>query len=105
MRIVHIYSMREDAERIRKVGPEHAAYWRTLDLPGYLGGPFDDRSGGVISFETNSITRAERLIADDPFVVEDLLESSSIKRWLADAGDQAEGDSPSSSPTIATSGE
>jgi uncharacterized protein YciI len=43
------------------------------------GGPFDDRSGGLITFEINSREEAERLIAADPFVREDLLESSWVK--------------------------
>jgi hypothetical protein len=36
---------------VREVAPKHAAYWHELRLPEYVGGPFADRSGGLISFE------------------------------------------------------
>jgi uncharacterized protein len=61
-------------DRVRTVAPRHAAYWRGLGLDHYLGGPFADRSGGLITFETGSLSEAEQLVADDPFVQEDLLE-------------------------------
>lgn len=84
MRVVHIYTMRHEPDRVRMVAPEHAIYWRGLDLPGYLGGPFPDRSGGLISFEANSLEEAEELFAADPFVREELLESCRITEWLVD---------------------
>ena len=52
-----------------------------LELRGYLGGPFADRSGGLISFETNTHDDAARLVADDPFVREGLVERSWVKEW------------------------
>ncbi|HZD23023.1 MAG TPA: YciI family protein [Acidimicrobiia bacterium] len=33
----------------------------------YLGGPFADRSGGLIAFDAASSAEAERLVEDDPF--------------------------------------
>jgi uncharacterized protein YciI len=53
---------------------KHAAYWKEQELRQYLGGPFADRSGGPISFETDSDTEAEKLVADDPLLHEALLE-------------------------------
>lgn len=61
--------------------PRHAAYWRDLGLPGYLGGPFGDRSGGLITFEATDRSLARELVARDPFVQETLLESSWLKEW------------------------
>jgi uncharacterized protein YciI len=84
MRIAYFYWMKDDPDRIRMVAPEHAAYWRDLGLPGYLGGPFADRSGGLISFEAESVETAERVIAADPFVREELLESSVVRQWMAE---------------------
>jgi hypothetical protein len=84
MRIAYFYRMKDDPDRIRMVAPEHAAYWRDLGLPGYLGGPFADRSGGLISFEAESVETAERIIAADPFVREELLESSVVRQWMAE---------------------
>jgi len=84
MRIAYSYSMKDDPDRVRTVAPEHAAYWRDLGLPGYLGGPFADRSGGLIIFEAESVETAESIIAADPFVREELLESSVVRQWMAE---------------------
>ena len=84
MRFVHVYAMKPEPARVRTVAPRHAAYWHDLRLPGYLGGPFEDRSGGLVSFEADSREEAEMLIAADPFVRERLLESSWTTGWLAD---------------------
>lgn len=84
MRFVHVYEMKPEPDRVGAVAPRHAAYWHGLGLRGYLGGPFDDRSGGVLSFEAGSREEAEALIAADPFVREQLLEESLTKGWLVD---------------------
>jgi uncharacterized protein YciI len=84
MRIVYFYLMRHAPDRVRAVAPEHAAYWRGLGLRDYLGGPFADRSGGLITFQTGSLNEAGQLIADDPFVREDLLERRWVKEWRID---------------------
>jgi hypothetical protein len=55
-----------------------AAHWRDQALPGYLGGPFGDRSGGLIIFHAPDRERAERLVSADPFVRQDLL----ANRWI-----------------------
>jgi uncharacterized protein YciI len=52
-----------------------------LDLPDYLGGPFAERSGGLITFEARSVEETEQLAADDPFVREGLLASRWLKEW------------------------
>ncbi len=84
MRIAYLYWMKDDPDRVKTVAPEHAVYWRDLGLPGYLGGPFADRSGGLIMFEADSLEAAESVIAADPFVREQLLESSVVKQWMPD---------------------
>jgi uncharacterized protein YciI len=82
MRIAYFYWMKNDPDRVRTTAPQHAKYWRDLALPGYLGGPFADRSGGLITFEAGSLEAAERIIAADPFVREELLESSVVTGWI-----------------------
>jgi hypothetical protein len=82
MRIAYFYWMKDDPDRVRTVAPEHTAYWRDLGLPGYLGGPLADRSGGLITFEADSLESAERLVAADPFVRDELLEGSVVKQWM-----------------------
>jgi uncharacterized protein YciI len=74
--------MKDDPDRVRTVAPEHATYWRELGLPGYVGGPFADRSGGLITFEADAFEQAEGIIAVDPFVQEQRLESSVVKQWM-----------------------
>jgi uncharacterized protein YciI len=81
MRFLYVYLMKGDPDRVRAVAPEHAAYWQGLRLGGYLGGPFDDRSGGTITFEADSPAEAERLVAGDPFAREGLLETPWVKQW------------------------
>ena len=84
MKVIHFYAMKPDSDRVRRVAPQHAAYWHGLRLPGYEGGPFADRSGGLITFEADSINDAERVIAADPFVRQDLVATSVVKQWIAD---------------------
>lgn len=82
MRFVYFYLMRDAPDRIGAVAPQDAAYWRELVLPSYLGGPFADRMGGLVTFESGSATEAEQLVAADPFVVEDLLERRWLREWM-----------------------
>lgn len=84
MRFLYFYLMKDAPDRVRAVAPDHSAYWGGLGLRDYLGGPFGDRSGGLITFEVGSADEAERLVTDDPFVQEDLLERRWVKAWLID---------------------
>jgi uncharacterized protein YciI len=84
VRVLHFYTMKQEPDRVRAVAAAHAAYWHNLEVPGYVGGPFADRSGGLITFEVDSEEDAERLIAGDPFVREQLLESSSVQQWAVE---------------------
>jgi len=84
MRVVYFYLMKDAPERVQATAPKHAAYWRDLGLRDYLGEPFADRSGGLITFQADSGVQAERLVANDPFLSEDLLEHHWIKEWLLD---------------------
>jgi hypothetical protein len=83
MRFLYFYLMQEAPDRVR-AAPEHASSWRQLQLRGYLGGPFADRSGGLITFEAESGAAAEALVANDPFLREHLLERHWVKEWLLD---------------------
>jgi hypothetical protein len=81
--------MKDDPDRVRALAPDQVSYWHALDPPGYIGGPRADRSGGLITFETGSVEEAERLVAADPFVRAELLESSWVKEWTVKAPDPA----------------
>jgi hypothetical protein len=82
MRFSYLYFMKNEPDRIRMVAPRHASYWHTRGLTSFQGGPFVDRSGGLITFEAESNRDAARLVASDPFVVEDLLEQRWLKEWV-----------------------
>jgi uncharacterized protein len=82
MRVLYLYWMKDDHDRAGAIAPRHASYWRELGLPEYVGGPFGDRSGGLITFEVDSFEQAEGIIAADPFVREEVLESSVVKQWI-----------------------
>jgi uncharacterized protein YciI len=84
MRFLYFYLMKQAPDRVRAAAPKHAAYWRERKLRGYLGGPFADRSGGLITFQTDSAAEAEALVANDPFLREGLLERHWVKQWLPD---------------------
>jgi uncharacterized protein YciI len=81
MRVSYLYFMKDEPDRVREVAPEHASYWRGLGLPKYLGGPFADRSGGVITFEAGTGEEATELVANDPFVRDGLLQRRWVKEW------------------------
>jgi uncharacterized protein YciI len=74
--------MRGEPDQVRAVARQHVTYRRGLDARGYIGGPFADRSGGLITLEVDSNEEAERLVAADPFVQQDLLEVSWMKEWI-----------------------
>ena len=81
MHFLFFYLMKEAPDRVRSVAPAHAAYWQDLGLRAYLGGPFADRSGGLVTFEADSEVEAGRLVAADPFLKADLLERHWAKEW------------------------
>jgi hypothetical protein len=85
MRFAYVYFMKPEPDRVRAAAPRHAGYWQGLALDRYRGGPFADRSGGLIVFEGESRQHAERLVVGDPFLRERLLARHWIKEWVVDA--------------------
>ena len=83
MRFLYLYLMKDAPERVQSTALKHPAYWRDLGLRGYLGGPFADRFGGLIAFQAASGVEAARLVANDPFLAEGLLERHWVKESLA----------------------
>lgn len=82
MHFAYWYWMTNESTEIHETAPKHAAYWQRLALPHYLGGPFEDRTGGLISFEAASEEDAARLVADDPFQRADLIAEAWLKIWI-----------------------
>jgi uncharacterized protein YciI len=80
-RFAYFYLMKDEPHRIPITVPRHVSYWRELSLPGYVGGPFEDRSGGLITFDTEDRGAAELAVHTDPFVREGLLDAYWLKEW------------------------
>ncbi len=81
-RFVYFYFMKNEPDRLREIVPFHIDYWKTNKLEKYLGGPFTDRTGGLISFEASSFDTATQIIKKDPFIINDLIETKWIKEWM-----------------------
>ena len=81
-RFVYFYFNRNEPEKIRQVVPAHVGYWKSANVKGYMGGPFGDRTGGLISFVAPSLQDATEIILQDPFIREDLVEQKWINEWL-----------------------
>lgn len=79
---VYFYFNRNEPEKIGQVVPAHVQYWKTANLKEYMGGPFGDRTGGLISFAAASLQHATGIILQDPFILEDLIEQKWIKEWF-----------------------
>lgn len=81
-RFAYFYLMGDEPDRVRVTVPRHVSYWRGLGLTGYDGGPFVDRTGGLIMFDTDQLGDAQHAVAEDPFVKEGLLDEYWIKEWV-----------------------
>ena len=79
---VFFYLMTNNPEKIRNTVPEHIRYWKENKPINYSGGPFTDRSGGLILFEAEGIETATKLAMNDPFVVQDIIENKWVKEWI-----------------------
>jgi uncharacterized protein len=77
----YFYLMADDPKRVRSMAPRHTEHWHALRLPHYTGGPFADRSGGLITFEVDDPGQAESAVAEDPFVREGLVTRYWLREW------------------------
>jgi uncharacterized protein YciI len=80
-RFAYFYFMADDPGRVMTLAPKHTEHWQDLNLREYRGGPFADRTGGLITFVVDEPTEAEAAVAADPFVRERLLDRYWLKRW------------------------
>ena len=83
MNIAYFYFMKNEPDRIPRVAPLHHQYWTQRKLKRYVGGPFADLSGGLITFEADGFEPARRVIEQDPFKLEEVLDKYWIKEWAA----------------------
>ena len=68
-RFAFMYFMRDSPNKIREVVPYHIDYWNQNRTEGYVGGPFVDRTGGLISFKAAGLAEAAALVEADPFTI------------------------------------
>ncbi|MFQ5627426.1 MAG: YciI family protein [bacterium] len=83
-RFAYFYFMKPEPDKIRQLVPAHVEYWRKCSLTNYSGGPFADRSGGLITFEATNLDETKKIVINDPFVLNDVLESNWIKEWVVE---------------------
>jgi uncharacterized protein len=86
-RFAYVYFMAGDPTRVRNAAPSHTEHWQRLRLREYRGGPFADRTGGLITFVVDEPAQAASAVARDPFVREGLLERYWLKEWESVAMD------------------
>jgi len=83
-RFVYFYFNQNEPEKIRQVVPAHVEYWEAANLKEYRGGPFADRTGGLITFIAANLEEATNIVQQDPFVLEDLVAEKWIKEWIVE---------------------
>lgn len=81
-RFVYFYFTKRKPPEMADCVPRHIDYWKKAGLPGYMGGPFTDKTGGLITFESKDMEKAEEVIEKDPFVKEELIEYKWVKEWF-----------------------
>ena len=82
LRLAYFYLMKDDPERVRYVAPRHVSNWKRLGLAHYVGGPFEDRTRGLITFTADDVDAAQGAVNGDPFMTEELLEAHWLKVWM-----------------------
>ena len=65
-RFMFVYFMKNDPDGVRAAVPGHITYWHNLRPTDYLGGPFADKSGGLITFAADNMDEAEGIVKNDP---------------------------------------
>lgn len=80
-RFAYFYILKDDPDSLRATAPRHADYWHALGLDDYEGGPFADRSGGLITFRIDDRAQATLVAHADPFQREGLVDAFWLEEW------------------------
>lgn len=78
---VFFYFMKKLPDKIKEIVPLHVAYWKGQKLDNYAGGPFADRTGGLITFAAPGREEALAIIEKDPFITHGVVETKWVKEW------------------------
>jgi uncharacterized protein len=86
------YRFPEHAEERLAVRPRHRAYLDELKASGNLvaAGPWADDSGALLIYAAENEAELERLLADDPYVVEDVFGERVLREWRPIVGGEVE---------------
>ena len=87
-RYVWVYSMAGDPDLVRATVSRNTEYWHSISLPGYAGGPFADRNGGLITFLADDDEAARGAVQRDPFVRAGAIGTSWLKPWQPIGADE-----------------
>ena len=79
---VFAYMMSDNPDKIKESVPLHIEHWKSQSFEYYKGGPYADRSGGLITFSASNIDEAESIASKDPFVANEVLDHYAIKEWM-----------------------
>lgn len=77
------YRFPADVERRVEVRPRHRAYLEELARDGTVlaAGPFADDSGALIVYSVEDEQALDEILADDPYVQEDVFGTRSVRHW------------------------
>lgn len=72
-----------DPERVNEVRPKHREYLAGLLAQGklYATGPYVDNTGALLVYEAADEAEARRLLAEDPYGQEGVVNLVSLKEW------------------------
>lgn len=77
------YRFGEDRDARLAIRPHHRAYLEELRHRGHVvaAGPFEDDGGALIIYRVESSDVLERILAQDPYVREDVFGTRSVHEW------------------------
>jgi uncharacterized protein len=77
------YDFPEDKRQRLVVRPDHRAYLEDLRTRGQViaAGPFEDDSGALIIYAADDEDELERVLADDPYVKQNVFGRRSVHAW------------------------
>lgn len=79
---IFMYFLVDDVQKIKNTIGPHVKYWKNEEFNYYRGGPFSDKTGGLIIFTSKSYEEATEIINNDPFIKGDTLKEYLLKEWI-----------------------
>lgn len=79
---VFCYVMKFEPARLKTLIPAQIEYWQKFAPENFTGGPFKDRSGGMLSFSAADMAQAEEICKNDPFVKSGIVDEYWVREWL-----------------------